>query len=150
MGPAGGAIGGMLLGLLMIVALGAIVLRGAVALFNLLAGGDKAAHAVPRPTFLKAMGIAFLTFGANTIVRALIGATASVAAPSMRGGIGAMLGLSQIASLAAGAFVMSGLLTVLLPTTFGRAFLITLCNYFIWLIVIAIFFGVMFTTVGGF
>jgi hypothetical protein len=128
-------VGGVLIGGL----IGAILIRAAVWLTNKIVGGT-----VPDPSFGKAFGMAVAAIVANWVV-------GFVAGLAMRGGDPQTV---QIVSLLAGLpisfFVLAGIATAMLPTTFPRACLVALF-YILVAMAIALVIGVLFFVVlGGF
>ena len=118
----GAIIGGLLCGLVIAVAIGtlcgAIVLRTACWLYNKLAGGTGSPSAVAEPGFGKAACISFVT----TLVQFGVGVALSMA------GYAAELGDITIncISLPLSLIVAAGMISGMLPTTFGRGILIAL------------------------
>jgi hypothetical protein len=106
--------------------IGAVILRAACSLFNKMAGQDRA---VPEPSFGKALGITVVSMIANMAVGFMVGIVI--------GGGGAAAGanpqhvqiISTLVSLPVGFLVMSGMLTLMLPTSFGRGMLVALLQY---------------------
>ncbi len=149
-GPqAAGMLGGILCTILVvipiIIAVSAIVLRAAVTGFNKMSSPD---NAVPEPSFMKAMGIA----AASTIVSYMVNfAIGFLGAGAMIAG-GANPMQAQIIiiliSLPAGFLVVAGMLTAMLPASFGKSMIITLLYYLI-AIAIAVFFAVVVFAVGA-
>jgi hypothetical protein len=94
---------------------------------------DRRSAAIPEPNFLKGMGIAFVAYIVNFIVNvglalALgVGIAGLARGGGVRGGAdpGLMI-LFQVVNLAVSFLVWSGILAAMLPTTFGRAALVTL------------------------
>lgn len=123
-----GALGGILCGLLCVGVLwtlvGAVILRAACALYNKMAASG---NGVPDPSFGKAMGITLANFVAHMIVNiplsmAMGGGQMAPGQPPNAGQI-----VSGLLALPIGFLVMAGMLTALLPTTFVRALLVSLC-----------------------
>lgn len=88
--------------------------------------------AIPEPTFGKGMLIAFVAYLINAVVSFAIGIVFGVGiqgmgAGGMRGGAApAMMLLAQFISAVVGFLIWSGILTAMLPTSFGRGALVTL------------------------
>jgi hypothetical protein len=123
--------------------IGTVILRGAVALYNTLAGGPASPRGVPEPGFGKAMGITLAASVVMAVADYGIGrATGAGAAVAGFDWSGANLA-GQVASIAAGLAVLAALLTTLSPTTFGRAVLVTVCY-----VLIAVLVGVIFAGIG--
>jgi len=129
----------LLLGLLDIglaigTAIGAIILRAAVSMYNGMAGGE----GVPEPPMGRAMGIMFVTALVNGAAGFVLGmVVGGAAAAGGAQGQGAAV-TAQLASLPVGFLVMAGMLSAMLPTTFGRAILVTLCHFIIGLLIAAV------------
>jgi hypothetical protein len=142
-------IAGMLCGLLIGTLIGAVILRAACWLYNKMAGGPKSPSAVPEPEFGRAMLIVFVTaivqMGVGFVLGLVIGggaaATGQADNPSMRL-------LPSLIGLPLGFLVMAGMLTAMLPTTFPRALLVALLEYFV-IIVIAVIIVVFFALIFG-
>lgn len=139
----GGAIIGTLIGLVAMLAIGtligAVFLRGGIALYNKFAGGEKSESGVSEPPFGRAMWIMFIT--------SLVQAAVSFVIGLIIGGAGAARGASerqaamtaQLIAFPVGLVVMSGMLSSLLPTTFGRALMVSLC----YLLIVILVFGTL-------
>jgi hypothetical protein len=144
--PDGEAIGGLLCALVIVVAvgtlIGAVVLRAAVALYNKLAGGASSPGSVPEPAFGKAMWITFATSLAQMVVGVLIGLVtgAGETGPGARGqGVDVV---AQVFSFLVSLLLMARMLSAMLPTTFGRALLVTLCYVLVVLLVGGVLVGI--------
>jgi hypothetical protein len=87
---------------------------------------------VPEPTFSRAMGITFVTALVQAIAGFSVGfATQGAAAAGGQGqGLGPQI-LAMLISLPMGFLIMAAMLTAMLPTTFGRACIVTLLTYVI-------------------
>lgn len=124
----------------------------------------RSGSAIPEPGLFKAMGIALLWFIVLVVVSLVVNVALGVGANGGRGGQGNPFGpgaggRDPILALGASCFqlvfgflVFAGLFTVLLPTTFPRALLVTVFFYLeyialIILVVIAVF--VFFAAAGG-
>jgi hypothetical protein len=135
------AVLGVLLGALVIgVAVGTVIdavfLRAAVTLYNKLAGGASSARSVPEPALGKAMWITFATFLAQIVVGGLLGLGTS-ARPTAAGAWGrAVDGVDPLILVVVNFLITVGMLSAKLPTTFGRAFLVTVCHLLVVLLVI--------------
>lgn len=87
---------------------------------------------IPEPSFGKGMGIAFVAYIVNFVVNFAIGIAFGVgmqgmARGGMRGGADpALFILVQGMSMVVSFLIWSGILTAMLPTSFGRAALVTL------------------------
>ena len=141
--PDGTAIGGLLSVLVIGVAvgtlIGAVFLRAAVGLYNNLAGGASSPSSVPEPTFGKAMWITFATSLAQLVVAGLLTGFSPVSeqwrqVPGEKG-----VDVVALISIPVGLLVMAAVLSAKLPTTFGRAILLTLC----YMLVVVLFVGVL-------
>jgi hypothetical protein len=126
----------------------AAVFRAAIAFYNKMVGGAGSVSSVPEPSFGKMLGIAFAAILVNGVV-------GSIVSSSVVGGaaIGGMNGkevelFAKLISLPFNLLAMAGVLSSMLPTTFGRAFLVTLCYllicFLIFVVLAVIFFGIMF------
>ncbi len=135
--PEGAAVGVLLCALVIGVAvetlIGAVFLRAAVALYNKLAGGASSPSSVPEPTFGKAMWITFAASVAQFVVGSLI-SLATGGGATAAGGRGQ--GVDVVAQLIVSFLIMAGVLSARLPTTFGRAILVTLCDMLLVLLVV--------------
>jgi hypothetical protein len=128
----------MLIGILIFTLIGAVMLRAAIALYNLMAGGSGSPSSVPEPPMGKAMGITLVTAIVNYAVQYVI-KQVGLQAP---GGLNALLffmALSFVASL----IVMAIMLTTMLPTSVGRAILVTLCYLLVCIILAAAIIAVL-------
>jgi hypothetical protein len=115
------------LAILVVTFIGALLLRFAVAIYNLLAGGADSESGVPEPRFLTAMGVALQT-------AVMIGGLSFLLAFARRAG---NLGVEADGEerLAAAAFIffllslvaVAGTLMVVLPTSLGKALFVSLC-----------------------
>lgn len=143
----GAAIGGVLCAMMFVLLLGtvvgAVILRAAVSLCNKFLGADDSDGGVPEPSFGKAIGITFVTtlvnFVAGFMIGLVIGGAAAVGgADPQAGGI-----VAQLVSLPVGFLVMAGMLTLMLPTTFGRALLVALCHFLIVIVIVVVIVGIV-------
>jgi len=109
------------LGLAAAVPIGAVFLRAAVALYNNIAGGATSSSMVPEPAFGKAMVISFVWHLPGLVISFVVSLVVSlVSAP-------AMLMILFPVNLLVNLLIMAAILSAMLPTTFGRAILVTLC-----------------------
>jgi hypothetical protein len=133
--PNGSATGGILCGLVAGVAIGtfigAVILRNAIGLYNVLAGKDR----VPTVSMGHAMLITFATSVINVIVTLLI-ARAGVAGAGFENRDLAFV--NYLIGVPVSLVIMAGMLSMLLPTTIGRAFLVTLCHTIIVFVLIVL------------
>ena len=141
--PEGAAVGVLLCALVIAVAvgtlIGAVFLRAAVALYNKLAGGASSPSSVPEPAFGKALWITFAASVAQFIVGSLIGLATGVGATAP-GGRGQ--GVDVVVQLLVSFLIMGAVLSAKLPTTFGRALLVTLCYLLVVLPVVGVLVGI--------
>lgn len=145
----GAAIVGALFGLGVLLAIGTLVggllLRAAIGLYNAMAGGAGSSEAVPEPPIDKAMGITFAAVLANVIVGSVVGLVMAAPMATTSDGAGGGGMIHQLVGLPAGLLVMAGMLSALLPTTFGRAVLVTLCH----LLISAVLGGALLAIIGN-
>ncbi|HEY7314406.1 MAG TPA: hypothetical protein VH643_33975 [Gemmataceae bacterium] len=138
--PEGADIGVLLcalvIGLAVGTLIGAVFLRAAVALYNKLAGGASSPSSVPEPTFGKAMWITF----AISLAQMVLGYSL-IAAAAGAGGQGAVV-VAQFISVPVSLLISAEILSAKLPTTFGRAILVTLCDMLLVLIVLGVLVGI--------
>jgi hypothetical protein len=143
--PQGAAIGVLLCALAIFVAvgtlIGAVFLRAAVALYNKLAGGTSSASSVPEPALGKAMWITFATSLAQFIVSSLIGLGIGAGAAAGARGQGLDM-VAQLISFPVSLLIMVEMLSARLPTTFRRAFLVTLCYLLVALLAVGVLVGI--------
>jgi len=111
---------GFIVGVVIALAISAVILRAAVSFFNRLAGGSNAPEAVPEPGFGKAMGISFVT----ALVNYGVGIVLTVVGLAIKTHPAAI----QLVSLPASLLIMGVLLSSMLPTTFGKGMVVTLLN----------------------
>lgn len=112
----------------------AIMLRAAVSLYNKMAGGANSPSAVPEPPMGKAMGVAIVTTFVNFVVASIVHLVIGWAAAAESARDGGVNVTAQLVSLSIGVLVMAGLLSALLPTTFGRGIVVTLFYFLIALV----------------
>jgi hypothetical protein len=108
------------LGLAAAVPIGAVFLRAAVALYNKIAAGATSSSMVPEPAFGKAMVISFVRLLPGLVIWFVV---RLVSAPAV------LMILSPVNLL-----IMAAILSAMLPTTFGRAILVTLCEIVIYVL----------------
>jgi hypothetical protein len=146
--PEGAPIGllyALVIGLPIGTLIGAVFLRAAVAPYNAvallnnkMAGGASSPSRVPPPAFGKAMWISFATCFAQLVVGFFIEGVTGTGA--MAAGVGekgvdvVALRISFLVSL----FIMVAILSAELPTTFGRAILVTICDILIVILVVGV------------
>ena len=145
--PEGAAIGGLLLcalfiGLSIETLIGAVFLRAAVNLYNKMAGGASSPGSVPEPAFGKAMWIIFATSLAQLVVAGLLTGFSPVSEQWRQ--VAGENGVDVVAliSFPVGLLVMAAVLSAKLPTTFGRAILVTLCDLLLVLLVAGVLVGI--------
>jgi hypothetical protein len=139
--PQGAAIAGLLLcalaiGLAFGTLLGAVFLRAAIALYNQMAGGAASPSRVPAPAFGKAMWISFAICVAQLIVGLLIGGVSGPGATAAGAGEKEVNIVPQLIALSVSLFIMAAILSEKLPTTFGRALLVTFCYLLLVILVV--------------
>ncbi len=107
--------------------IGAVFLCAACALYNTLVGGKGSPNSVPELLFGKAMGIMFVTALVNAVAVSAIGLL--VGAGGTKAGVGERGAaiLAQLLCLPVSILVLARMNCVLLPTTFGRGFLVAMC-----------------------
>ncbi len=134
----------LVIGLAAGTVIGAVFLRAAIALYNNLAGGASSPHSVPVPAFRSAMWITF----SISVVQMIVGLLIEGLIPEA-GGLIAKLFIPEARGLVAKLFflpvsllIMAGMLSARLPTTFGRAFLVTLCEMLLVLLVVGVLVGI--------
>jgi hypothetical protein len=141
--PEGAALGVLLCALAISVAIGtligAVFLRAAIALYNKMVGGASSPSSVPEPAFGKAMWITFAAFLAQMVAGLMFHTLTSPGAmPAGEGGKGVNVE-AQLIFFAVVLLIMAAVLSAKLPTTFGRALLVTLC----YMLVVILFVGVL-------
>ena len=124
-------LGALVIGLAIGTVIGAVFLRAAIALYNKLAGGDSSASSVPRPTFGQAMWISYATCVAQMMVGFFIGGLTGTRAPVPRADEEGVNVDGLLISVLIGLLIQAVILCEKLPTTFGRAILVTLCDLLI-------------------
>jgi hypothetical protein len=164
--PEGAAIVGLLCALVIGIAvatlIGAVCLRAAIALYNKLAGGVTSPSSVPELTLRKAMWITFSIFLAQMVVGLLIGIFTGPRTPlhglleSLMGDVAGSAGekrvdvVVQLFSFPVGLLIMAAVLSVKMPTTFGRACLVTLCYLLIQILIGAVIVLMVLAVIGIF
>jgi hypothetical protein len=129
--------------------IGAIILRAAIGLYNALVGGGDSPSAVPKPPLGRAIFITFVFMVANLFVSAFVGAIIGSAAAAAGTGQGGANFTAQIISLPMSLLVMAGMLTALLPTTFGRGLLVVLIYMLISAVIMGMFSIIVFVAGGS-
>jgi hypothetical protein len=134
----------MVVGIAIGTLIGAILLRAACALYNRLAGGKNSPSSVPEPELGKAMGIALVTAIVNAVIGYLlefaigVGAAAAMADQGNTIILRNMVILAYLLSFPVSLLVMAGMNALMLPTTFGRGILVTLCYLLVVLFVVVV------------
>jgi len=145
--PEGAVLGVLLCALVIGVAvetlIEAVCLRAAVALYNKLAGGASSPGSVPEPALGKAMWITFARVLAQFVVGALLIGIGTGAGPTAAGareqGVDVV---APLLSFSVSLLIMAGVLAERLPTTFGRAILVTFCYVLVALLVVGVLVGI--------
>jgi hypothetical protein len=110
--------------------------------------GIRRTAGVPQPDLLKAMGIALAVLLLGICVGSLLGLVFGGAAAGLgpRGRADVLVtGLvGNLLSIIAGFFIEAGLLTSMLPTTFGKAALVTLIHYLIGFAIVVVLVACLF------
>jgi hypothetical protein len=142
---------GIVIGLLIVAGIfaiatliGAFFLRAAISLYNKLAGGEGTPEGVPEPDMGKAIIITFVATLANAAAGFVVGFLLGGAAAAAGGRGPAVNFNAQLGSLPLSLLVMAAMLTAMLPTTFMRAFLVTLLYLVIGVIVVIVIGGISF------
>jgi hypothetical protein len=118
-----GVLIGLTCGLLIGTLVGAVILRAACSAFNKL---SQPQNHVPEPELSKAMLISFVTTVANWILSFIIG---RIVGDALEADVMPPLQIQVIAlliNLPTSTFVMAGINSLMLPTTFGRGLLVAL------------------------
>lgn len=108
--------------------IGGIVLRAAVSIYNKMVGGPDSPKAIPEPSLERAFSIMFVISVINGVAGFLIGMLLGHAA-----GTGAVRArdvqiLTQLACIFIGIVFTTAMLSAMLPTTIGRAMLVTILH----------------------
>lgn len=161
--PIGALICGLAIALAVWTLVGAIITRAAVAMFNKLAGSKSTlpdgaepsegqamynklagikdpSAVVPEPPMGLALGIAFIFAFTNLVASFIIGIFVGAA---MQGARGAPL-VAQLLSLPVSLLVLTGVFAAMLPTTFERAFYVSLCYLAIAIAIVIVIVAAMF------
>jgi len=135
-------IGGVICGMIFIVAIGtligAVILRAAILLYNAMAGGPDSRSSVPEPLFGKAMGIIFVTMLVNAAVNFVMGMATDPGVPVARARANKVDVVAQLASFVVSLLVLAGMLSAMLPTTIGRAIIVTFFYMVICVLVVVV------------
>lgn len=139
---------GLIVGLLIVMIIGATFLRAAITIYNAMLGEATSPKSVPEPDYGSAIGIIFATSVAQGIasilIRVVTGAGLVATGPDATG----RLVVAQLISIAVGLVIMSLLLSRMLPTTFARAVLVTLCYVLVWVLVCGLLAVITFRIMG--
>ena len=137
-------IGRFLAGLIFVLvvgtAIGAVILRAAISLYNALAGGPESDSSVPEPSFGEAMGIVFATSLVNLAVG--FGLVFALGPDVLGEGQDAQL-RAQLISLPISVLVMTLMLSAMLPTTFLRALMVAVCQIIVSLLIVGVIIAVV-------
>jgi len=136
--PEGAPIGllyALVIGLPIGTLIGAVFLRAAVALYDKMAGGASSPDSVPPPAFGKAMWISFDICVAQLVVGLFIVALTGTGATVPRADAKGVNVDGLLIYVLIGLFIQVGILCAKLPTTFGRAIVVTLCDLLIVMLV---------------
>ena len=127
------------------VLIGVAFLRVSIAIYNMLVGGASSPNSVPVPEFERAALITCVTAALQVVVRFMIGRMIGAGAVVL--GVGGKKAdvVTLLISLPVSFLIMVLMLTALLPTTFGRALLVTMC--YVLLVIIAIALGLAIASV---
>jgi len=127
-------------GLAIGTAIGAVILRAAVSLYNRFVGGANSPSSVKEPSFGSAFLISFVTNLVNWIVGFGIGVVIGVLGIATRSRpLNTML-LAQFISMPVSVIVMSCMLSMLLPAKFGRAFGVSCCYLLVCVVILVVVF----------
>ncbi|MEW4567440.1 hypothetical protein AB1L88_06190 [Tautonia sp. JC769] len=115
---------------------GALLLRAAIGAYNAMIACHDPEVTVPEPGIGKAMTITFVATLVNLFAGLVLGVLGGgLAGPEeVRAERGGDV-IAQFLALPVGLFVMASLLALLLPTTFARAFWVTMCYLSIALVI---------------
>jgi hypothetical protein len=125
--------------------IGAVCLRAAIALYNMvaalnnrMAGSASSASSVPQPAFRKAMWISFSICVAQLLVGLFVGGVTGTGTTPPGTREKEFNYVVQLLSFPISLLIMTAILAAKLPTTFGRAILVTLCDTLIVLLVLGV------------
>lgn len=118
--------------------IGAVILRAAISMYNALGGGPDSYASVPEPDFGEAMGIVFVTYLVQVVAGMALGFVLGNA--GMAGREDALK--LQLISLPISLLVMAGMLSMMLPTTFGRGLLVAICQIIVSLLIVGVLVGI--------
>jgi hypothetical protein len=120
--------------------IGAVFLRAAVSLYNTMIGGASSAASVPTPAFGKAMWITFSISVIQMIVGLLITGLFRGDGTGARGQFVDLV--AQLSFFPVSLLIMVQMLATRLPTTLGRAFLVTVCYMLIVMLLVGVLVGI--------
>src|SRR5262249_4168509 len=129
-----GLVVGTLLGAVFLYA--AIALYKAIALLNKMLGGGSSPSSVPWPAFGKAMWITFETSMYQMVAGLLIFGLFRGDGAGTRGQV--VDGVAQLLFVPVSILITVGVLSAKLPTTIGRAILVTLCDVLLVLLAVSV------------
>ncbi len=125
-----GALVGLAIGLVIATLISAIILRAAISLFNRMS-----TDRVPEPSFGKAMLIVFVAMLVNMILSFLLTAVLGIGGAATNADQQSMGLVVNLISLPLSLLVMAFMVSSMLPTTFGKGFLISLLYLLVAIIV---------------
>ena len=131
----------LVIGLLIGLAIAAVILRAACALFNKMAGGAGSPGSVPSPGFGKAM-LMVLVIGIIQFVTGIVMGVVGVVTPDMG------LVTTNLISAPISFLVSAGMISAMLPTSFGKGLGVALCQFIIMVLIIVIL-VVIFVVIGA-
>jgi hypothetical protein len=150
--PEGAAVGVLLcalgIGVAVETLIEAVCLRAGVALYNKLAGGASSPGSVPEPALGKAMWITFARILAQVVVGALVGLGTGPGATATGARDEGVDVVVPLISFSVSLLIMAGMLSARLPTTFGRAVLVTVCYLLVVLLVVGVLVGITLLVLG--
>ncbi len=129
--------------------IGAVVLRAACWLYNSFAGGAKSREAVPQPAFGKAMGIAFVAMLVNLGTSFVVGLIVGGGAAALGRDMSSAQTTAQLVAVPVSFFVLAGMISGMLPTSFGRAALVALLYLAIAIIITVVILIVLFGVIAA-
>jgi hypothetical protein len=134
----GGMICSLVVGLAIGTLIGAVILRAAISLYNALVGGRDSSSSVPEPDFSRACVITFVTtlvqWGVGFVLALVMGAGVEAGAEQER-----VNWTQQLIAAPVSLIVMAALLSSMLPTTFGRALLVSICYWVVVILIVIVF-----------
>lgn len=120
------------------VLIGSVILQAAISFYNSLAGGAESRSRVPELNFFRAMRIVFAMSLVSFMVNCGISILTAAGTAALGAGPAGILAGAIIGALIV-LLVEAAMLSMLLPTTFGRALLVCLCHIVASLLFIAVF-----------